>query len=223
MRAVCELADALAVERVNEVGDEYAAFARLQAHRQLVAEVARRRVAHAGQAQVLAQGCGGLNVEVVERHDAINLARAREVADGARERVEREVGGHVEEFVNRLARPVGVPKLCARDEHDAAALSLARAHELLPLLVARDAQDCERALIGQGELSRRFWRSATAETRTNDNASHGKLAGFIQKFQVPSFKLKVEVEKRSASPATDSGWRFNFELETWNLELHLLA
>ena len=147
VRAFGELADALAVERVNEVGDEYAAVARLNPHRELVAEVARGGVTHAGQAQVLAKCCGGLNVEVIERHDAVNLARAREVADGARERVEREVGGHVEEFVNRLARPVGVPKLCARDEQDAAALSLALAHELLPLLVARDAQDCERALL----------------------------------------------------------------------------
>ena len=55
----------------DEVGHEDALVPRAHAHRQLVAEIARGGLAHAGHAQVLAQQRRRLDVEVVERDDAI--------------------------------------------------------------------------------------------------------------------------------------------------------
>ena len=55
----------------DEVRDGDAGVSGAHAHRQLVAEMARGRLAHAGHAQVLAQHGGELDVEVVERDDAI--------------------------------------------------------------------------------------------------------------------------------------------------------
>ena len=135
------------VQDVYEVGDEYAVLARLDAHGELVSEVARRCVAHAWDAQVLAEGGARLDVEVVERDDAVDLARAREEADAAHEVFELVVGGQVEELVHVLAWPVGVAQLLHRDGQHAAAEPLALAQELLPLLEGDDAEDCERAFV----------------------------------------------------------------------------
>ena len=63
------------VHRVDELGHEHALVPRLDAHRQLVAEIPRRRLAHPGDPQVLAQQRRRLDVEVVERDDAVDHAR----------------------------------------------------------------------------------------------------------------------------------------------------
>ncbi len=70
--AAAELADAFVVEHVHERRHRQAIVLRLDPHRQLVAEVPRRRLAHAGNAQVLAQRRRLLEIEVVERHDAVD-------------------------------------------------------------------------------------------------------------------------------------------------------
>ena len=63
--------DRVVVHDVHEIGNEDALVAGLDAHRELVAEVPRRRLAHARHPQVLAQQRRHLDVEVVERDDAV--------------------------------------------------------------------------------------------------------------------------------------------------------
>ena len=88
-----------------------AALTRAHAHRQLVAEVAGGRLAHAGHAQVLAQRRGLLQVEVVERHHAVDGDPPGQMAGAEDEVVEPPllvVVVNEEDIVQTLARPVGV-------------------------------------------------------------------------------------------------------------------
>ena len=73
--APAELAHALVVEHVDERRHRQPIVLRLDAHRQLVAKVPRRRLAHARHAQVLAQRRGLFEIEVVERDDAVDRRR----------------------------------------------------------------------------------------------------------------------------------------------------
>ena len=109
------------VEDVDELGDEDAGVPRADAHRQLVAEIPRGRLAHAGDAQVLAQEGRGLDVEVVEGDDAIEAFGAGQVADALDEVVGRRALAHVEDVVDGLARPVGRGQRIEREQQDAAA------------------------------------------------------------------------------------------------------
>ncbi len=70
------------MEDADEIRDEQSSFARADTHGELVAEEARCRFAEAGQAHVLAQCGGDLHVELVERDDAVDLPRAREIHHG---------------------------------------------------------------------------------------------------------------------------------------------
>ena len=83
---------------------------RLHPHGEFVAKVARGGFAHAGNAQMLAQKRGEFEVKIVQRHQAIDLLRARQIGDG----VERMLPipllvdvGHVEDFVDGFGGPAG--------------------------------------------------------------------------------------------------------------------
>ena len=117
-----------------------AGAARAAPHRQLVAKPARRRLAHAGHEQVLAQHRRELDVEVVERDDAVDALGAGEVRGALADVVERHVAADVVERVDRVARPVGVAQLLLGQEQHAAPLALALAQELVTLAVGRDAE-----------------------------------------------------------------------------------
>ena len=69
------------------------AVERLHAHGQLIAKIAHGSQSHTGDAQVLAQSRGGFHVVFIERHDAIQLVRAREMGDGLHDVGEGQIGG----------------------------------------------------------------------------------------------------------------------------------
>ena len=83
---------------------------------------ARRRLAHAGHAEVLAQHRGGLDVEIVERDDAIEPLGAREVRGAGADVLRGHVAANVVEGVDGVARPVGVAQLLLGEEQDPASL-----------------------------------------------------------------------------------------------------
>jgi hypothetical protein len=107
------------VEHVYERGDRDALVARLHTHRQLVAEVARRRAAHAGNAQMLAQVGDCLHVEVVEGDDAVEPARARQITHGIGDvgLLEEVDKGHRKELVDSVARPGFVFQVLRGDQN----------------------------------------------------------------------------------------------------------
>jgi hypothetical protein len=78
-----ELGDLRVVQEVHELGDADPEGLSTDAHGELVTEIAGGGLAHARDAQVLAQHGRDLEVEVVEGDDAVEDARARQVADGA--------------------------------------------------------------------------------------------------------------------------------------------
>ena len=53
-----------------------------------------------------------------------------------------------------LPRPVGIAQFLRSEKNYAAALTLALAHELLPLLVGRDPEQSKRARVGHRALQR---------------------------------------------------------------------
>ncbi len=132
--------DVAVIKHGNEIRHAHAAIERLHAHGQLVAEIAHGRQAHAGHAQVLAESCGGFHVVFVERDDAVDLLRAREVRHSPHNVGERNFGGEIERVVEAFARPVGIAQLLRRKQEHAAALALALAHELLSFFVGGDAE-----------------------------------------------------------------------------------
>ena len=95
-------------------GTRMPAFARPDAHRELVAEVARGRLAHAGDAQVLAQRAAvstSKSSSATMRSSA--RVRARWLTPFSRSS-RGDVARDVEELVDRLARPVGITSACRR-------------------------------------------------------------------------------------------------------------
>src|SRR5882672_4842959 len=83
-------------------------FLRTGAHGQFVTKVADGGEAHAGDAEVLAEGGDILHVKFVEGDDAIDRLRPVHVADGVDQVVLRNIFGHEEQLVERFARPVTV-------------------------------------------------------------------------------------------------------------------
>jgi len=121
---------------------------RARAHCQLVAEVARRRLSHSRNSHVFAQSRSSLEIEIVQRHDAIDAAIARQMTHRQNRVVQVPLlvyVRHVEDFVDALRRPVrGFHQAFGRKQEHCSALSLTLAQELVPFFVARDAQDSER-------------------------------------------------------------------------------
>src|SRR5438128_7740965 len=120
-----------------------------------VAEEARLRLTHAGYAQVLAHGRGLLEIEVVERHNPVDPPRACEMAD-AEQRIPGVpllVGvGHVEDFVDAVARPLGILETFRRHEQHCTVLApqLAEQVDAFVFVVAGEAEDSERGCHRRG-------------------------------------------------------------------------
>src|SRR5260370_6886374 len=70
-----EFAERIVIENVDEFGYEDAGFAGARAHGQLVAKIADGGEAHAGNAEMLAEGGDIFHVEFIEPYDAINAMR----------------------------------------------------------------------------------------------------------------------------------------------------
>ena len=105
---------------------------------------ARRRFSHPGHEQVLAQHRRQLDVEVIERDDAVDALGSREVRGALADVVERHVAAEVIESVDRVTRPVGVAQLLFGEQQHAAPLPPALAQELVALAVGRDAEEGQR-------------------------------------------------------------------------------
>ena len=153
------------VEEVDEGRDTDAGVAGPHAHRQLVAEVARGRLPHPGDPQVLPQQGSGLDVEVVERDDAIDRLGAGEKADAFDELVRWRPDPHEEDVVDGVARPVGSGEAVERQQQDAAALPAALTQEVVPLLIGRDAEHRQRAAVRHASSFQRWAQSAEGATR----------------------------------------------------------
>jgi hypothetical protein len=115
------------------------------AHRELVAEAARNRDAHAGNLQVFAQHRGRFDVEVVECDDSIEAFGAGQVCGARSDVVLRHAAADVVELVDRVSRPVAVAELLLGQEQHPRALAPAFLQELVALAVRRDAEDREHA------------------------------------------------------------------------------
>ncbi len=126
---------------MDEGRDVDAAIARPRAHGELVAEVACSGFAHTGDAQVLAQERDDLDVEVVERRDAAEVTRAREVADRVDHGATVGKRGHGEDLVDAVARPGLGEQGLEREQDDVASFCLALLEELVALEVAGKAED----------------------------------------------------------------------------------
>ena len=122
-----------------------------EAHRELVPERPRRRLAHAGDVQVFAQHRGRLDVEVVERHDAIEMFSAGEMGRARPDVLVGHLAADVVEPVDGVAGPVGVAEFFFGEEQHAAPLTVTLVEEVAPLVVGRNAQHRQRhacSLIG---------------------------------------------------------------------------
>jgi len=132
------------VQHMNEVGHVQPGFFGSHAHSQLVAKVAGSGLAHAGNAQVLADHGGQFDVEVVQRHDAVEDARARQETDGiphVRRVPALAVVGQIENLVDGAGRPVrGIADAFGGYQHDRPALPLRFAKKFVALFVAGQAQ-----------------------------------------------------------------------------------
>ncbi len=156
--------DEVVIEDVDEGGDVEAFIGGLAAHGELVAEVAGGGFAHAGDAEVFAEGGGGFEVEVIEGDDAVDDFSAGEEADGVEGLLAVPlffVVGHVEDFVDGLGGPFGgVFDAVGGKEEDAAAEAFGLAEKFVAFFVAGDAENGERTHKGTGPQRERAGRSS---------------------------------------------------------------
>ena len=143
--AVQERRDLRVIQHVHEIGNVEAGLGGPHPHGKLVAEVVRGGLAHARDAQMLAQHCGHLHVEIVQRHDAVQHAGARQVADrveGLRAVPMVMVVGHVKDLVDAVDRPVRAVLQALRcHQQDGGALAFGFAQKVVALFVAGQAED----------------------------------------------------------------------------------
>ncbi len=85
---------------------------------------------------MLSQVRGGLHVEIVERHDQVNLAAARQVRDGVDDVGPPAQVWHVKEFIDHFARPRFILVLVIGRENDMQASFLARLQKRRALEIA---------------------------------------------------------------------------------------
>src|SRR5712664_3071270 len=130
-----------------------AGFLGASAHGQLVAKIANRGEAHAGDAQVLTERGDVLHIEFVESDDAIDGLQAGHVADRVEQMLLGEILGHEEYVIERFARPVSVAEFFDGEEEHAAAQSFAGAQKFLALFVRADTENGERAIVGHAASS----------------------------------------------------------------------
>src|SRR5712692_3808546 len=142
-----EFAKSIVVENVDEFGDEDAFLPGSLAHGQLVAKIANGSEAHAGDAEMLAEGGDVLHVEFIERDDAIDGLRPGSVTHGINQILQRKLFRHGEDFVDTFEWPRCVAKFFEGREKDTAAERFAGADELLALFVGTDAENGERPVL----------------------------------------------------------------------------
>jgi hypothetical protein len=136
----------------DKVRNTHVTIERPHAHRQLVAKIAHGSQAHPRDAQMFPQRGGGFHVVLVERDDAIQFLRARQMSDCLHDVGEGNLRRKVKGIVEAFARPVGVAQFFRGEKNHAAALALALPHELLPLLVSGDAEESQRPGVRHGVL-----------------------------------------------------------------------
>src|ERR1017187_2858404 len=102
-------------------------------------------LAHPRQAQMLAQGGGQLDVEIVERHDAVDDASARQIAHRLDDVVavpSMVLVGHVKDLVDALHGPLGLALETQRgQQQDTASLAFCLAQKFVAFLVTGEAQN----------------------------------------------------------------------------------
>src|SRR6266481_4362556 len=142
-----KFAKIIVVENVDEFGDENAFLSGSLAHGQLVAKIANGSEAHAGDAEMLAEGGDVLHVEFVERNNAIDGLRPGNIAHGVKEILQGKLFRHGEDFVDTFERPRCVTKFFDGQKKDTAAERFAGADELMTLFVGTDAENGERPVL----------------------------------------------------------------------------
>src|SRR5712692_9425199 len=136
-----EFAKMIVIEDVDEFGDEDAGFAGTSAHGQLVAKIPDGGEAHAGNAEMLAQGGDILHVEFIKRDDAIDGMGSCRVTYGINQALQGKLFGHGEDFIDTFERPVALAKFLDGQEQDEAAHRFAGADEFLALFVGTDTEN----------------------------------------------------------------------------------
>ncbi len=99
---------------------------------------------------MLAQSCSRLHVVFVERDYAVDLLVSPKMRHSLHNVRESNLLRKIERVVQALPRPVGIAQLLRRKQENASSLALALAHELLPLLVGRNAQERQQARLWHG-------------------------------------------------------------------------
>src|SRR5688572_12412300 len=163
-----ERSDAIVVEDRHELRHEQPALLRLHAHRELVAKVADSALAHAGDAQVLAQRRRHLEIELVERHDPVDRLGSREPAHGIDHVIPAREVGDQEQLIDAVAWPLEVPHGFARDEQHPGAQAVAFANEVVALEVAGQTEDRD---VGLGHTEREKWQPTIAFVTMADHRS----------------------------------------------------
>ncbi len=128
------------VQHVDEVGAADAGAARPRPHRELVAKSAAGRLTHPGHVQVFTQHRRHLDVEVVERHDAIEPLVPGQECGALPDIALRHVPPDEVEGIDGVAGPVRVAQLVVGEQEDATPLSPALPQELVTFSIRRDAQ-----------------------------------------------------------------------------------
>src|SRR5712691_714280 len=114
---------------------------------------------------MLAKSRGCFHVIFVERDDAVDLPRAREMRHGRHNVSERNLCRQVEGVIQAFPRPIRIAQLLRGEQKYTAALTLALAHELLSLLVGRNAQEGQRARFRHGDSFRNRGERVTQQRR----------------------------------------------------------
>src|SRR5713226_7068827 len=136
-----EFAKMIVIEDVDEFGDEDAGFAGTGAHGQLVAKIADGGEAHAGNAEMLAEGGDILHVEFIERDDAIDGMGPCRVTYGINQTLQGKLFGHGEDFIDAFERPVTLAKLFDGQKQNEVSHRFASADEFLALFVGTDTEN----------------------------------------------------------------------------------
>jgi hypothetical protein len=129
---------------IHEIGPEDSLLLALHAHRELVPKMPGRRVAHPGDAEVLADRRGCFHVEVVERDDAIEAVRARQIRDRSDRFLQIRVVTLREHLGEDVAWPRAIEQALDREQVRFRSERGGFAQEALALVVAREAEDVSR-------------------------------------------------------------------------------
>jgi len=101
---------------------------------------------------MLAQRGDVLNIELIERHDAVDPLRARRATHRMNQLLEPQLLRHVEEFIDGFPGPVGISQFFGSQQEHSAALILAGTEKFLAFLVRADAENCAWMLFVHGVL-----------------------------------------------------------------------